>query len=109
MLPDQIKIILLCREQIELKKKLVCEDCVIWGDSTDPFSDLNLIGGVDISFPKGDADHACACLVVLTFPELEVRVILECDVLFVYDIHLCTAITTQNCTMHIFCIESVKS
>ena len=49
------------------------EDCVNWGDSTeDPFSNLNLIGGVDISFPKGDADHACACLVVLTFPELEV-------------------------------------
>lgn len=49
------------------------EDCVKWGDSTeDPFSNLNLIGGVDISFPKEDPDHACACLVVLTFPELEV-------------------------------------
>ncbi|KAJ7378297.1 hypothetical protein OS493_023544 [Desmophyllum pertusum] len=61
------------REQIELKKKLVSEDCVNWGVSTEePFSNLNLIGGVDISFPKGDADHACACLVVLNFPELEV-------------------------------------
>lgn len=61
------------REQIELKKKLVTEDCVNWGDSTeDPFNNVNLIGGVDISFPKEDSDHACACLVVLTFPELEV-------------------------------------
>ena len=64
------------REQIELKKKLVTEDCINWGVSADkPFSTLNLIGGVDISFPKGDADHACACLVVLNFPDLEVRVL----------------------------------
>lgn len=63
----------ICREQIELKKKLVIEDCVKWGESNeDPFNNLNLIGGVDISFPKEDSDHACACLVVLTFPELEV-------------------------------------
>lgn len=63
----------ICREQIELKKKLVIEDCVKWGDSNeDPFNNLNLIGGVDISFPKEDSDHACTCLVVLTFPELEV-------------------------------------
>lgn len=61
------------REQIELKKKLVTEDCLNWGESTeDPFNNLKLIGGVDISFPKEDSDHACACLVVLTFPELEV-------------------------------------
>ena len=62
------------REQIELKKKLVTEDCVSWGLSGDePFAKLRLIGGVDISFPKGDADHACACLVVLNFPDLEVK------------------------------------
>ena len=62
------------REQIELKKKLVTEDCINWGVSSDePFSALNLIGGVDISFPKGDADHACACLIVLSFPDLKVQ------------------------------------
>lgn len=61
------------REQIELKEKLVCKDCIIWGESTNnPFSNLNLIGGVDISFVKDDPDHACACLVVLSFPKLEV-------------------------------------
>lgn len=61
------------REQIELKEKLVRKDCIIWGESTNnPFSNLNLIGGVDISFVKDDPDHACACLVVLSFPELEV-------------------------------------
>lgn len=69
----------ICREQIELKKKLVIEDCTDWGEATDdPLINLNLIGGVDISFPKGDTDHACACLVVLTFPELEVG---SCSVL----------------------------
>ena len=61
------------REQIELKEKLVCKDCIIWGESTsNPFSNLSLIGGVDISFVKDDPDHACACLVVLSFPKLEV-------------------------------------
>lgn len=61
------------REQMKLKKKLVTEDCNKWGASgEDHFSALKLIGGVDLSFPKGDADHACACLVVLSFPELEV-------------------------------------
>ena len=51
----------------------MAEDCVNWGVLNDePFSELNLIGGVDISFPKGDGNHACACLVVLTFPDLEV-------------------------------------
>lgn len=60
------------REQIELKKKLETDDCINWGVSSDePFSELNLIGGVDISFPKGDADHACACLIVLSFPDLK--------------------------------------
>lgn len=50
------------------------EDCINWGVSSDePFSELNLIGGVDISFPKGDADHACACLIVLSFPDLKVQ------------------------------------
>ena len=52
------------------------EDCINWGVSSDePFSELNLIGGVDISFPKGDADHACACLIVLSFPDLKVQYI----------------------------------
>ena len=51
----------------------MCKDCIIWGESTNnPFSNLNLIGGVDISFDKDDPDHACACLVVLSFPELKV-------------------------------------
>ena len=49
----------------------MCKDCIIWGESTNN-SNLNLIGGVDISFVKDDPDHACACLVVLSFPKLEV-------------------------------------
>lgn len=62
------------REQIELRKKVVTVDCVTWSepDGDREFSALKLIGGVDISFPKGDTIHACACLVVLSFPELKV-------------------------------------
>lgn len=63
------------REQIELRKKVVTVDCVPWSepDRDREFSALKLIGGVDISFPKGDTKHACACLVVLSFPELKVK------------------------------------
>ncbi len=35
-------------------------------------STLLHVGGVDISFIKGDDENACACLVVLSFPALEV-------------------------------------
>lgn len=62
------------REQIELRKKVVTVDCVPWSkpERDREFSALKLIGGVDISFPKGDTKHACACLVVLSFPELKI-------------------------------------
>lgn len=36
-------------------------------------SDNFLIGGVDISFVKGDHVNACAALIVLNFPQLEVQ------------------------------------
>lgn len=32
---------------------------------------LNFVGGVDLSFPLDDTDHAVACLVVLEFPSLK--------------------------------------
>ena len=65
----------LIREQCELKEKLIKEDVVDWfnKDSDDNEKvQLHHIGGVDISFVKGDDKHACAALVILSYPELEV-------------------------------------
>lgn len=36
------------------------------------FSNLSLIGGVDILFVKDDLDYVCVCLVVFFFFEFEV-------------------------------------
>lgn len=36
------------------------------------FSGLERVGGVDLSFIKGDDVNACAQLVVLSYPDLEV-------------------------------------
>ena len=77
--PNNTLIYLLCliREQCELKKKLIKEDVVNWFDNNEDSNNeekiqLNHIGGVDISFVKGDDKHACAALVILSYPELEV-------------------------------------
>lgn len=48
---------------------------------------LRYIGGVDISFVKGDLHNACAALVVISYPELKV-----CE-LFSYFV---VSITTQQ-------------
>ncbi|XP_046319144.1 endonuclease V isoform X2 [Marmota monax] len=59
------------REQDRLKALLVDRDTEAW--QRDPaFSGLQRVGGVDVSFVKGDSVSACASLVVLSFPELEV-------------------------------------
>ncbi|KAM6175982.1 endonuclease V [Erethizon dorsatum] len=59
------------REQARLKARLVDRDTEAW--QRDPaFSGLQRVGGVDVSFVKGDAVSACASLVVLNYPELEV-------------------------------------
>ena len=64
------------REQLQLKRKLITSSCVEWlGNLNKPdrFNQLRLVGGVDVSFQKGDDNHACACLVVLSFPDLKVQ------------------------------------
>ncbi len=38
---------------------------------------LRFVGGMDISFVKDDPENACACLVVLSFPDL--KVVYECS------------------------------
>ncbi|KAG8507498.1 Endonuclease V, partial [Galemys pyrenaicus] len=59
------------REQARLKARVVARDTEAW--QRDPaFAGLRRVGGVDVSFVKGDSARACASLVVLSFPELEV-------------------------------------
>ena len=74
-------------EQAEIKSQLVLDDCEDWsthlrdaGASHTPIAAqgeqtthlLTHIGGVDISFIKGDKLNACAALVIVSFHDLEV-------------------------------------
>ncbi|XP_077611433.1 endonuclease V isoform X5 [Crocuta crocuta] len=62
------------REQARLKALVVDRDTEAW--QRDPaFSGLQRVGGVDVSFVKGDSVGACASLVVLSYPELEVLLV----------------------------------
>ncbi|XP_019499848.1 PREDICTED: endonuclease V isoform X7 [Hipposideros armiger] len=62
------------REQALLKGRVVDRDTEAW--QRDPaFSGLRRVGGVDVSFVKGDSVSACASLVVLSYPELEVLLV----------------------------------
>ncbi|XP_052050727.1 endonuclease V isoform X7 [Apodemus sylvaticus] len=57
-------------EQARLKARVVQRDTEAW--QRDPsFSGLQKVGGVDVSFVKGDNVRACASLVVLSYPELK--------------------------------------
>jgi len=69
------------REQKTLKEKMIIGDLSEWAqkrvvcekDRKSPIATpLRFIGGVDISFIKGDQHNACAAFVVLEFPELNV-------------------------------------
>ncbi|XP_049899577.1 endonuclease V-like isoform X1 [Epinephelus moara] len=57
-------------EQAHLRQQVVEEDTEDWQTSPD-FSGLERVGGVDLSFIKGDDVNACAQLVVLSYPDLE--------------------------------------
>ncbi|KAF7649638.1 hypothetical protein LDENG_00138200, partial [Lucifuga dentata] len=57
-------------EQARLRQQVVEEDTEDWQRSPD-FSGLQRVGGVDLSFIKGDDVNACAQLVVLSYPDLE--------------------------------------
>ena len=66
-----------CREQAQLKKLLVVEDSpeitkIMSSSNHENPSESFFIGGVDISFVKGDNLNACAALIVVDFPELKV-------------------------------------
>eukprot|EP01125_Pyxidicula_operculata_P011706 TRINITY_DN3835_c0_g1_i3.p1 TRINITY_DN3835_c0_g1~~TRINITY_DN3835_c0_g1_i3.p1 ORF type:complete len:236 (-),score=27.73 TRINITY_DN3835_c0_g1_i3:24-731(-) len=59
------------QKQYELKKMLSMNDELTFDINTNE-PPLNYIGGVDISFVKGNDVDACACLTVLKYPSLEV-------------------------------------
>ncbi|CAL8270138.1 unnamed protein product [Gadus morhua 'NCC'] len=59
------------REQSSLRQRVVEEDTEAW-QRCPRFSTLERVGGVDLSFIKGDEVNACAQLVVLSYPDLEV-------------------------------------
>ncbi|XP_006886388.1 PREDICTED: endonuclease V [Elephantulus edwardii] len=70
-LPPAETLALWTREQAQLKGRVADWDTEAW--QRDPaFAGLQRVGGVDVSFVKGDSAHACASLVVLSYPELEV-------------------------------------
>ncbi|XP_061736649.1 endonuclease V-like isoform X4 [Nerophis ophidion] len=58
-------------EQDRLRQEVVEEDTQAWQKNPD-FSGLERVGGLDLSFIKGDDINACAQLVVLGYPDLEV-------------------------------------
>ncbi|XP_035890130.1 endonuclease V isoform X3 [Phyllostomus discolor] len=69
--PPEETLALWKREQALLKARVVDRDTEAW--QRDPaFSGLHRVGGVDVSYVKGDSARACASLVVLSYPELEV-------------------------------------
>ncbi|XP_058559580.1 endonuclease V isoform X2 [Neofelis nebulosa] len=73
-LPPKETLSLWIREQAQLKALVVDRDTEAW--QRDPgFSGLQRVGGVDVSFVKGDSVSACASLVVLSYPELEVLLV----------------------------------
>ncbi|NXP49458.1 ENDOV Endonuclease, partial [Heliornis fulica] len=58
-------------EQAQLRAGVVVEDTEPW-QSDSRLRGLQRVGGVDLSYPKEDDTRACASLVVLSFPSLEV-------------------------------------
>lgn len=59
------------REQARLRASVVEEDTEQWQKDSS-FTGLERVGGVDLSYIKGDDSSACASLVVLSYPALEV-------------------------------------
>uniref|UniRef100_A0A8C9L864 Uncharacterized protein n=1 Tax=Pavo cristatus TaxID=9049 RepID=A0A8C9L864_PAVCR len=58
-------------EQARLRAAVVPEDTEPW--QREPgWAGLQRVGGVDLSYVKGDDGSACASLVVLSYPGLEV-------------------------------------
>ncbi|XP_033107975.1 endonuclease V-like [Anneissia japonica] len=93
-------------EQKELKTKLVCEDVEPWQQKSD-FSGLTYVGGVDLSFVKGDDINACACLVVCSYPDLKV-VYSRCRHIQLTAPYISGFLAFREVSFHIESIEKLK-
>ncbi|XP_051562653.1 endonuclease V-like isoform X6 [Myxocyprinus asiaticus] len=70
VVPEEELVLQWEREQVRLRDRVKEEDTEDWQRSPD-FSGLERVGGVDLSFIKGDNVNACAHLVVLTYPHMQ--------------------------------------
>ncbi|NWU70214.1 ENDOV Endonuclease, partial [Pterocles burchelli] len=59
------------REQARLRAAVVAEDTEEWQKDA-ALAGLERVGGLDLSYVKGDGSRGCASLVVLSFPALQV-------------------------------------
>ncbi|NWX91094.1 ENDOV Endonuclease, partial [Nothoprocta ornata] len=59
------------REQARLKAAVIAQDTEQW-QKEPGFAGLHRVGGLDLSYVKGDESGACASLVVLSYPQLQV-------------------------------------
>ncbi|XP_074870881.1 endonuclease V isoform X2 [Carettochelys insculpta] len=59
------------REQAQLRANVIEEDTEEWQKDS-AFAGLERVGGVDLSYVKGNDTIACASLVVLSYPDLKV-------------------------------------
>nr|XP_056704637.1 endonuclease V [Euleptes europaea] len=59
------------RDQAQLKAEVIEQDTEEW-QGNPSFAGLERVGGVDLSYVKGDDTSACASLVVLSYPDLKV-------------------------------------
>jgi hypothetical protein len=60
------------QREIRAQVKETDESSFYFSAGDELIGEITLIGGVDISFVKGDLDNACVALVVLKYPGLEV-------------------------------------
>ena len=70
----------LCREQERLKSQLEevdSKEVISWRGLSDPFEHMSYIAGADISFEKENPNHACTMLAILSFPDLQARLIVK--------------------------------
>lgn len=75
----------------------------------DVFTDLKYVAGVDISFPKDKNDliHACACLVILTYPELEI-VYKKCNIVHLTSVYVPQYLAFREVNPYIELFEELK-
>jgi len=96
------------QEQVELKKQLILTDDFSWTTQPNQPNTLKYIGGVDISFVKGNEVDACASLVVLRYPDLEV-IYEKCEMVKLTLPYISTFLAFREVAFLVKLIEELKS